>query len=120
VLELVNVERARAGCGPVRLDDRLTAASLDHSQDMAARGYLSHTTPEGRTPWDRARAAGYDSATGENIAQGQRTADDVVRAWMGSEGHRRNILACGSVAMGLGLARDGSGVPYWTQMFGSV
>jgi uncharacterized protein YkwD len=120
VVELVNVERGKNGCGPVHSDARLDSAAQGHSADMAARGYFSHETPEGVDPWERARAAGYMTPTGENIAAGQRSAEDVTEAWMNSPGHRANILNCDSHAIGMGLARSGDGQPYWTQMFGSV
>jgi uncharacterized protein YkwD len=119
VVVLVNAARADAGCGPVRRDPRLDDASLAHSEDMIARDYFSHTTPDGVSPWDRAKAAGYDVPTGENIALGQPDADTVMEAWMNSEGHRANILNCSSKAIGVGLALDSSGTPYWTQMFGA-
>jgi len=120
VVELVNAERAKAGCSAVHSDSRLAAAAQGHSEDMARRNYFSHTTPEGVDPWERARAAGYNTPTGENIAMGQRTAEDVVTGWMNSSGHRANILNCDSHAIGMGLGRNAEGTPYWTQMFGSV
>ena len=119
VVELVNDARAEAGCDPLHSDPRLDAAALAHSEDMIVRDYFSHVTPDGVSPWDRAKAAGYDVPTGENIALGQRDADTVMTAWMSSEGHRANILNCASKAIGMGLALDSSGTPYWTQMFGA-
>jgi uncharacterized protein YkwD len=117
VLALVNQERAAAGCGAVRDEPRLSEASRKHSADMKARGYFSHTSPDGVTPWDRARAAGYDDPAAENIARGQPTPEAVVDAWMDSPGHRANILNCGHRSTGLGMV-TGSGGPWWTQMFG--
>jgi uncharacterized protein YkwD len=119
VTVLVNRERARAGCDRVRTDERLRRAARAHSQDMADRNYFSHTSQDGRSPWDRAGAAGYDRAIGENIAKGQRTPESVMSAWMNSAGHRRNILNCDARAIGVGLAYDG-GTPVWTQLFGAV
>jgi uncharacterized protein YkwD len=119
VTALVNRERTRAGCGRVHTDERLRRASRRHSQDMADRNYFSHTTPDGRSPWDRAGAAGYERAIGENIAKGQRTPASVMSAWMNSDGHRRNILNCDARATGVGLAYDG-GSPVWTQLFGAI
>lgn len=117
VLTLVNAERANAGCGPLRDEPRLANAGRKHSADMKDRGYFSHNTPEGVTPWDRARAEGYDQPAAENIARGQPTPEAVVTAWMNSDGHRRNILDCRYQAMGTGMV-TGSGGPWWTQMFG--
>lgn len=117
VVELTNAERAAAGCGAVEVDDRLAAAARGHSEDMAERDFFDHVNPDGEDPWDRARAAGYDWAASENIAWGYRTAADVVDGWMNSDGHRRNLLNCDVVAIGVGVA-DSSRGPYWTQMFG--
>jgi uncharacterized protein YkwD len=119
VTALVNRERGRNGCGRVRTDERLRTASRRHSQDMAERNYFSHTSPDGRSPWARAEAAGYDQPIGENIAKGQRTPESVMKAWMDSPGHRRNILNCDAEAIGVGLAYDGN-TPIWTQLFGAV
>lgn len=122
VLAMVNTERARAEkpCAAVHLDTRLRTAARGHSTDMAQRNYFAHNTPEGKTPWDWAREAGYRNAIGENIAYGYRTAADVMRGWMNSPGHKANILNCAAKALGVGLAYNATGTPYWTQLFGSV
>jgi uncharacterized protein YkwD len=115
VTRLTNVERAKAGCGALRIDARLTTAARLHSQDMVDRGYFSHTSPDGEGPGDRAEAAGYPSWSGENIAAGYPTPTAVVRGWMSSDGHRANILNCSSKATGVGYdPRE----DIWTQMFG--
>jgi uncharacterized protein YkwD len=120
VTVLVNQERAEAGCDTVRADERLDAAASGHSRDMATDDYFSHTAPDGSTFVDRAAAAGYprEQAGGENIAMGYRTAAAVMAGWMDSAGHRANILNCDFEAIGVGLARDSGGTPYWTQVFG--
>lgn len=113
VVEATNAERAAAGCGPVTVDDRLTAAGQLHSEDMLAEGYFDHTSLDGRSPWDRIEAQGYPTPGAENIARGQRTAAEVVAAWMDSPGHRANILNCGLKEIGVGHADA-----VWTQVFG--
>ncbi|CAN7216111.1 CAP domain-containing protein [Terrabacter sp. LjRoot27] len=119
VVALVNVERSRAGCGPVSANAALRRAAQGHSDDMAARDYFSHTSPDGVTFAERIRAAGYDGgAIAENIAAGQTSAKDVVRSWMASPGHRTNILNCGYRDIGVGYATGGSYGTYWTQTFG--
>ncbi|WP_340561461.1 sigma-70 family RNA polymerase sigma factor [Streptomyces sp. GSL17-111] len=119
VVDLVNAERARAGCGPVRHNDRLETAAARHSADMAARDYFDHTDPDGGDPGDRMSAAGYSWSTyGENIARGQQSASDVVGAWMDSPGHRANILNCSFEEMGVGK-HTAPGGPWWTQVFGT-
>jgi uncharacterized protein YkwD len=119
VVALVNVERSRAGCGPVSADAALRRAAQGHSDDMAARDYFSHTSPDGVTFAARIRAAGYDGgAIAENIAAGQPTAREVMRSWMASPGHRTNILDCAYRDIGVGYATGGTYGTYWTQTFG--
>jgi uncharacterized protein YkwD len=115
VVDLVNAERAKAGCRALIVDQRLVAAAQAHSTDMAVNDYFSHTSPDGSTFADRIRAAGYPSPGAENIAKGYRSADEVMAAWMRSKGHRANILDCTLTAIGVGLDTRGS---YWTQDFG--
>ncbi|MGW2212022.1 sigma-70 family RNA polymerase sigma factor [Streptomyces sp. NPDC001781] len=119
VIALVNDERAKAGCGPVSEDRLLDAAAQGHSEDMGTRRFFDHTNPDGAGPDARITAAGYRwSAYGENIAQGQRTAESVMAAWMNSPGHRANILNCSFRNLGVGV-HEGSGGPWWTQDFGA-
>ncbi|MEU2261383.1 sigma-70 family RNA polymerase sigma factor [Streptomyces sp. NPDC019645] len=119
VVALVNAERSKAGCGPVRSNDKLETAARRHSEDMAARGYFDHTSPDGSDPGDRITAAGYRWSTyGENIARGQQSPSSVMDSWMNSPGHRANILNCSFKELGVGI-HDGSGGPWWTQAFGT-
>ena len=115
VLDLVNAERNNAGCAPVASDARLTAAAQGHSDDMSEQNYFSHTSKDGRTFADRIRDAGYPDPGAENIAKGQRSAEEVMKSWMASSGHRGNILDCSLTALGTGVATGGW---YWTQNFG--
>lgn len=115
VVDLVNAERAAAGCRPLAVDQRLVNAAQAHSTDMAVNSYFSHTSLDGRTFDERILAAGYPRPAAENIAMGQRSAADVMRDWMRSRGHRENILNCGFVTIGVGLDTRGW---YWTQDFG--
>jgi uncharacterized protein YkwD len=120
VLSIVNRERAAAGCSAVTSDDRLVAAARAHSADMAARGYFSHTTPEGVEFATRITQAGYRwSRAGENIAKGQATPAAVMTGWMNSSGHKANILNCSFKNLGVGVAADADGRLVWTQDFAS-
>lgn len=118
VVDLVNAERAEEGCDPLRTDARLQRAAAAHSADMARSGHFSHTSPDGRSPWERVQAQGYSQPSGENIARGYDSPHEVVDAWMDSEGHRENIVNCKSQATGVGVYFGGDGGPYWTQVFG--
>ncbi|MEU1371155.1 CAP domain-containing protein [Streptomyces sp. NPDC005803] len=117
VLALVNQERGKVGCSPVTASSSLASLAQNFSDDMAARGFFDHTDPDGKTPWDRASAAGVSGLGGENIARGQADAEAVMEAWMNSEGHRANILNCDYKTLGVGV-HFGSGGPWWTQDFG--
>ncbi|MFJ7958949.1 sigma-70 family RNA polymerase sigma factor [Streptomyces sp. NPDC096319] len=118
VISLVNAERSKAGCGPLTEHPLLTKAAQGHSDDMAARNFFDHTNPDGDGPGERVTAAGYTWSTyGENIAQGQTTAAQVMDSWMNSPGHRANILNCDFKEIGIGLHQSGG--PYWTQVFGA-
>ncbi|QKG24873.1 CAP domain-containing protein [Actinomadura verrucosospora] len=117
VVALTNAERAKAGCKPLRVDQRLATAARRHSADMAAHGYFDHDSLDGDSPWTRMLDAGYPSPGAENIARGYATAAAVVGGWMDSPGHRANLLNCGLRAIGVGMAAGPDG-PLWTQDFG--
>jgi uncharacterized protein YkwD len=130
VLILVNQQRAAgASCGgtpyaPVAaltMNSSLRAAAQEHSFDMAANDYFSHTSLDGRTFDQRIHNAGYSgSYLGENIAAGQPTAATVVSAWMASTGHCVNIMTGSFSAVGVGYAFSNSSTYryYWTMDFG--
>jgi RNA polymerase sigma factor (sigma-70 family) len=119
VIALVNQQRAAAGCSPVNENADLDKAAQGHSDDMAARNYFDHVSPDGTDPGQRITAAGYHWSTyGENIAKGQSTPQAVMDAWMNSPGHRANILNCAFKELGVGVNKA-SGGPLWTQDFGA-
>ena len=121
VTSLINKERAKAGCGAVKTDERMRAAGRAHSGDMAKNNYFSHTGRDGSSFVDRLARAGYprEGAAGENIAYGYGSAQAVVTGWMNSPDHRKNILNCSAKSTGVGLAYRGN-TPYWTQLFGRI
>jgi uncharacterized protein YkwD len=119
VIKLTNRERAKSGCKPLKSNSLLKSAAQAHSGDMAKKDYFSHTGKDGRSPFDRMTDAGYSyTAAAENIAAGQRTPADVVKGWMNSAGHKKNILNCTYTEIGVGYAKGGSYGTYWTQDFG--
>ncbi|WP_030211938.1 CAP domain-containing protein [Streptomyces sp. NRRL WC-3626] len=118
VVELVNAERGKVGCSPVKVNSTLTKAAQDHSEDMAATGTMSHSGSDGSSPGDRITRAGYAWSTyGENVAYGYSTPEQVMDGWMNSPGHKANILNCAFKEIGVGLAQPGG---YWTQDFGTA
>ena len=120
IVDRTNTERTRAGLAALRADSRLTQAAQIHAEQMAAAGRMDHTLPDARYPRleDRLAAAAYRwQAIGENVASGQRDAAQVVQDWMGSSGHRANILNTNFTEMGAGYSVDGNGQPYYVQVF---
>lgn len=115
VVNLVNKERAKVGLAALTMDSALTKVAQAKSQDMKDNSYFSHTSPTYGSPFDMMKQFGisYKSA-GENIAKGQTSAQQVVEAWMNSEGHRANILDKKFTHIGVGYVSSGH---YWTQMF---
>ena len=118
VLDLVNAERTKRGLKSLTLDTKLSNVATMKSQDMIDKNYFDHNSPTYGSPFDMMRKFGvsYRSA-GENIAEGQRSPQEVMNAWMNSEGHRKNILNPNFTTLGVGVAKTSSGRLYWTQMF---
>ncbi|KOX14402.1 Allergen V5/Tpx-1 family protein [Micromonospora sp. NRRL B-16802] len=116
VVDLVNAERAKAGCKALSIDDKLMTAAQRHSQDQADHKNMSHTGSDGSNPGVRLDRVGYAWRTyGENVAWNQQTPASVMSAWMNSTGHRKNILNCAFTEIGVGIASSNG--PYWTQVF---
>ncbi|MEV4500128.1 CAP domain-containing protein [Micromonospora arborensis] len=116
VVDLVNAERAKAGCNALSIDDKLMTAAQRHSQDQADHQNMSHTGSDGSDSGVRLDRVGYAWRTyGENVAWNQKTPAAVMDAWMNSSGHRANILNCAFTEIGVGIASSNG--PYWTQVF---
>ncbi|WP_257391793.1 CAP domain-containing protein [Mesobacillus jeotgali] len=115
VIDLTNEQRRKNGLSNLQPDTALSNVAQEKSNDMQAKNYFSHTSPTYGSPFDMMRDFGvsYNTA-GENIAMGQQSAEEVVNAWMNSEGHRKNILSPNFTHIGVGHTSQGN---YWTQMF---
>lgn len=107
VLDLINKERTSRGLKPLKVNDKAREVARAHSQDMLARGYFSHDTPEGIDPFERMRRGDVSFlAAGENLA----LAPDVEtahKALMNSPGHKANILDTKFKAVGIGVIDAG-------------
>jgi hypothetical protein len=117
VLALVNEARTGAGLPALLASPGLARAAAWKSEDRSSSygGGLSHTDSLGRSPSARGADCGYPGQVAENIAYGYPSPASVVDAWMGSPGHRANILNTYYVVAGVGYA-DGA----WTLDFGIV
>lgn len=118
VAQLVNIEREKNGLQPLTFDSSISNVARAKSKDMADNNYFAHQSPTYGSAGDMLKNSGINwSAWGENIASGQDTPEEVVNAWMNSEGHRANILSSNFGKIGVGYVTNASGTPYWTQMF---
>lgn len=128
VIALINQERTDRGLSALTKNASLTQAARRHSQDMACTDTWSHTGSDGSTLGTRISAAGYSySWAAENIAASSSqyfSPSSVVSMWMGSTGHRNNILSPNAVHIGVGFryAGDVNILPYdayYTADFGA-
>lgn len=120
VVELTNAERERVGAPPLELNERLVQAADWMARDMSRNRYFGHVDLSGRRVNDRAYAFGYRGwkTIGENLAAGFDSPEAVVREWMASPSHRRNLLKPEHREIGVGYA-DAGARGYWVQTFGS-
>ena len=130
VVELVNAARSKGRkCGserfpaapPLIASRELNEAAARHARDMARKDYFEHRGADGSQPKDRVLRAGYQSRlTGENIALGPESAEEVIAGWLASPGHCANIMDSRFQHIGVGLATGrGRGKIYWVQNFGA-
>jgi uncharacterized protein YkwD len=129
VLKLVNAARTHGRrCGheyfpavkPVRLSSTLERAAREHVRDMADHDFFEHEGSDGSSPTERLARTGYRwRLTGENIAYGPTSAEEVVSGWLGSPGHCENIMEPRFTEMGVAFAIGWTrGNPvYWDQTF---
>ncbi len=107
MLTLVNAERQKRGLAPLIMDEELQEVARDHAADMLKRGYFSHYTPEGLSPFDRMAEHDVEyQYAGENLA----FAPDVTIAMDGlmkSPGHKANILSSNYGRVGIGVLDAG-------------
>lgn len=105
LLENTNNQRLNNGSAALKLNGLLTSAAQAKANDMVARGYWSHNTPDGQEPWVFFAQAGYQyAAAGENLAYGFITSNDTVIGWMNSPAHKENLLNGTFTEVGFGIA----------------
>jgi uncharacterized protein YkwD len=99
-----NQARAANGLGALSLNAQLNSGAQAKANDMIAKDYWSHVSPDGTQPWAFFTAAGYSyQRAGENLAYGFDTSQQIIDAWMNSSGHRANLLGAYS-NVGFGIA----------------
>lgn len=122
-----NIRKYGCKCGnsymppvqPLIWNPFLEQSAIAHAQDMNRRRYFAHTSLSGKTIKNRLEDAGYNFkgmrsyAFGENIASGQKSIDEVMKSWLKSEGHCKNIM--NKNFREIGVAQRNL---YWVQDFG--
>ena len=116
VVRLTNVEREKKGLSPLSETYALTQTAVVRAYEIITK--FDHDRPDGSTCFTAFDENGvpYNRA-GENIAMGQLTPEEVVKAWMNSPGHKGNILSKDFGKIGVGVAMDANGRLYWSQNF---
>lgn len=118
IVKLVNQYRVASGLQPLTQDWQASRVARYKSEDMIKKNYFSHTSPTYGSPFKMMESYGLKfSAAGENIAYGQRSAQEVMNTWMNSAGHKANILSKTYTHIGVGVAKKSNGTLYFTQLF---
>ena len=124
IVDLTNQNREEFGIGGLEKNDLLTLAAQLKAFDMAEKGYFSHTSPEGITPWYWFNLVRYNySHAGENLAVNFTDSYDIDKAWMESPTHKKNIINAKFDEIGVGTAvgeYKGKEVIFVVQLFGTL
>ncbi|MCM1022997.1 MAG: CAP domain-containing protein [Prevotella sp.] len=117
VIELVNDERSAQRKSKLTSDDTLNMIAEQRAKEIAEK--FSHTRPDGSQCATLLRENGIANVyAGENIAAGCTDAEEVMKLWMNSDGHRRNIMSGNYTRIGVGVYKT-NGTTYWVQVFTS-
>lgn len=123
LVQLTNEDRKEQDLGSLKVNPLLVAAAQAKADDMAAKGYFAHTSPDGSSSWSWFKGAGYSfSHAGENLAVNFSDSVDVEKAWMNSPTHRANILNGNFTEVGIATAvgeYQGKKTVFVVQMFGT-
>ncbi|GLS85304.1 hypothetical protein GCM10010873_02770 [Cypionkella aquatica] len=128
VLAAVNQARASAGCSALTTNTKLETAARGHARAMAEQNFFGHASKNGGKFSGRIKAQGYRySKVAENIGAGQSSAAGIMKDWLGSAGHRKNILDCALTETGIAVVYQPDDKPlkgqsyamkyYWVQVF---
>lgn len=124
IVSLTNQERKAIGIQPLTVDARLSNAALAKANNMLEKQYWDHFGPNGESPWQFIKAAGYNYVyAGENLGKGFRTAEGLVEAWMASPTHKANILSANYQNIGIAVVEGtllGKQTILVVQMFGNL
>ncbi len=118
IVEAHNRIRTDERLNKLSTSKKLNAAAQAHAMDMAKHRKMSHRGSRGSTLTDRIKAKDYRyRRAGENVAAGRFTIERLMKGWMDSPPHKKNILG-GFSQIGVGCAIDEDGKRYWCVNFG--
>jgi uncharacterized protein YkwD len=120
LLDLLNKERVKEKLPPLKPHPTLFKVARAHSANMARQQKMEHVL-DGKKPADRVEAAGYNwGKVTENLIVADQVdipLEKIVKGWMDSETHRKNLLGKDVTETGLGIATNAKGEIYFTQVF---
>jgi uncharacterized protein YkwD len=123
LVDLANTDRVSEDVGMLKVSPVLQAAAQAKANDMAAKGYFAHVSPEGLDSWYWFRQAGYSfTYAGENLAADFSDSADVEKAWLASPTHRANLMNAHFTEIGIATAEgtyEGHPTTFVVQMFGT-
>lgn len=123
LVQMTNEDRIASGMQPLAVNPVLERAAYLKVQDMVAKNYFAHTSPEGVSPWYWFKQAGYTFRfAGENLAVNFSESSDVQQAWLNSPAHRANVLNPNFTEMGIATAYGtykGVNTAYVVELFGT-
>lgn len=123
IVNLANNDRISQGLPPLVENEKLSEAALLKAQDMVAKNYFAHTSPDGATPWHWIDKVNYDyNYAGENLAMDFTSPEKMNQAWITSPTHRANIMNEKYTDIGVGIQQgviEGHETIVVVQVFGS-
>jgi len=121
LVDLTNSDRVDQGVAPLTSDALLASAAQMKADDMAQKGYFSHVSPDGKSPWYWLDQVGYAySYAGENLAVDFTDSKNVEEAWMASPAHHANLVKPQYTRVGIGVAQgnyEGHATTFVVQLF---
>jgi uncharacterized protein YkwD len=121
IQEKVNSERRENQLAPLIWNEELALEARRHAKNMAERHFFSHEDPKRGEISRRLDSSGIEwNRCAENLYKEKdvpNPAEDAVKSWLQSPGHRRNMLDSGLAETGIGVANADDGTIYVVQVF---
>lgn len=123
LIESTNQKRENLGIQSLTENPKLDEAAYLKASDILEKDYFSHQSPQGVSPWYWFKTAGYNyQFAGENLAIGFLDSEEVVRAWLNSPSHKKNLLDKNYTDTGIAVVSgefEGNETTVVVQLFGT-